>query len=122
MTKRPIKDLAASIRHRLQDNARKTGRPFQEVLQYFAMERFLYRLAESPHARKFVLKGALMFTAWGTPSTRPTKDIDFLVRTNNSIDAVLAIVSDICLLAVMPDGLEFDTTSLQGIAIKGRRL
>lgn len=70
MTKRPIKDMAASIRQRLYDNAKNTGRPFQEVLHYFAMERFLYRLAQSPHADKFVLKGALMFSAWRAPSSR----------------------------------------------------
>ena len=56
MTKRQIKDVAASIRQRLYNNAKATGRPFQEVLQYFAMERFLYRLAQSAHAEKFVLE------------------------------------------------------------------
>jgi hypothetical protein len=57
-------NLAASIRQRLLNKARETGRPFNEMLQYFAMERFLYRLARSPYAGRFVLKGALMFTAW----------------------------------------------------------
>ena len=57
MNRRRISDLAASVRQRLQNNARDTGRPFQEVLQYFAMERFLYRLSKSPHVEKFVLKG-----------------------------------------------------------------
>lgn len=40
MTKRAIRDVAASVRARLQATALETGRPFQEVLQYFAMERF----------------------------------------------------------------------------------
>jgi len=40
------------------------GRPFQELLQYFAMERFLYRLAKSPYSDRFILKGALLLTAW----------------------------------------------------------
>jgi hypothetical protein len=118
MTKRPIKDVAASIRQRLYNNAKETGRPFQEVLQYFAMERFLYRLAQSPYADKFVLKGALMFTAWRAPSSRPTKDIDLLARISNNVDAILAVVRDICLLQVEPDGLVFDVTSLRGMIIK----
>ena len=118
MTKRPIKDVAASIRQRLYNNAKETGRPFQEVLHYFAMERFLYRLAQSPHADKFVLKGALMFTVWRAPSSRPTKDIDLLARISNNVDAILAIVRDICLLPVEPDGLVFDAASLQGMIIK----
>lgn len=63
MNRRTGMNLAASIRQRLLNKARETGRPFNEILQYFAMERFLYRLATSPHAGKFILKGALMFTA-----------------------------------------------------------
>jgi hypothetical protein len=39
-------NLAASIRQRLLNKAQQTGRPFNEILQYFAMERFLYRLAK----------------------------------------------------------------------------
>jgi len=39
--------------------ARETNRPFNELLQYFVMERFLYRLSKSPHAQKFVLSGCL---------------------------------------------------------------
>ena len=54
------KNLPASVRQRLQNHAKEAGRPFQEVLQYFAMERFLYRLAQSHHADKFILKGAVL--------------------------------------------------------------
>lgn len=74
------KNLPASVRQRLTNKAKESNRPFQEVLQYFAMERFLYRLAQSQHADKFVLKGALMFTAWGGPASRPTRDIDLPAR------------------------------------------
>jgi len=37
-----IKNLSASVHARLQNHARATKRPFQELLQYYAMERFLY--------------------------------------------------------------------------------
>lgn len=40
-----IKDMAASVHNRLLDRARKAGRPFQELLEHFGMERFLYRLS-----------------------------------------------------------------------------
>ena len=79
MSNRDIKDFSASVRARLLNNARRTNRPFQEVLQYFAMERFLFRLSVSPYADKLILKGGLMLTAWRAPSSRPTKDIDLLV-------------------------------------------
>jgi predicted nucleotidyltransferase component of viral defense system len=116
--KGPIKDLAASVRQRLLDHARLTNRPFQEVLQYYAMERFLYRLSQSPHASNFVLKGALMLTVWKAPTSRPTKDIDFLARLDNSVNAVIPVVRDICKQKVEPDGLAFDVASVTGTAIK----
>ena len=121
MTEQHIKDMAASIRQRLRNNAEATDRPFQEVLQYFAMERFLCRLAKSVHAEKFVLKGALMFTAWRAPFSRPTKDIDLLAQMSNRVDAILPVIRDICTQPVEPDGLIFDAKSIQGTVIQGRR-
>ncbi|HBJ35615.1 MAG TPA: hypothetical protein DDZ51_12895 [Planctomycetaceae bacterium] len=58
------RDIAASVRGRLQNRAKQSGRPLQELLQYFAMERFLYRLSKSEYGSRFVLKGALMFRVW----------------------------------------------------------
>jgi hypothetical protein len=95
VSKQPIKDLAASIRQRLQNIAQTSGRPFQEVLQYFAMERFLYRVSQSSHADKFILKGALMLAAWRAPSSRPTKDLDFLGRIENDIGIIAAILREV---------------------------
>ncbi|MBX9681373.1 MAG: nucleotidyl transferase AbiEii/AbiGii toxin family protein [Gemmataceae bacterium] len=112
------KNLPASVRQRLTDKAKETDRPFQEVLQYFAMERFLYRLARSRHAHRFVLKGALLFTAWGGPSSRTTKDIDFLARMDNDVEAVVAVIREVCTQEVEPDGLAFDAGSGEGEAIK----
>ena len=114
MTQRRGPNIAASVRQRLLNKARETGRPFNELLQYFSMERFLYRLSKSAHAGKFVLKGALMFTAWQAPVTRPTMDIDLLGITDNSIDAIVAMAKEICLQRVEPDGLVFEPDSVGG--------
>lgn len=118
MTERPLKNVAASVRQRLMNSAVASGRPFQEVLQYFAMERFLYRLSQSPHAERFILKGALLFNLWGAPSSRPTRDIDLLGRLNNSVDALVPVFRDVCLLAVEPDGLVFAVETVAGQTIK----
>lgn len=72
------KNIAASVRQRLLNKARRDNRPFSELLQYFAMERFLFRLTNSPHADKFVLKGALLLWVWKSPMGRATMDIDML--------------------------------------------
>ena len=73
-----ITNLPASIHDRLLGLARKQGMQYQEMLQYFAMERFLYRLSCSSHAKAFVLKGALMLRVWQIPQSRLTRDIDLL--------------------------------------------
>ena len=114
MTRRTPGNIAASVRQRLLNKARDTKRPFNEILQYFAMERFLYRLSKSPHAEKFVLKGALMLAVWRVSFSRSTMDIDMLGQTDNSLESIAAIVKDICRQEVTPDGLIFDATSVEG--------
>lgn len=118
MKDRKIKNVAASVRQRLLNVAQASGRPFQEVLQYFAMERFLFRLSQSKHADRFVLKGALMLTVWRVSATRPTKDIDLLGRMPNSIEHVASAIRDACRQPVEPDGLTFDPGSVAGTVIK----
>ena len=112
------RDLGASVRQRLLDQARAQDRPFQEVLQYFAMERFLYRLAKSPFADRFILKGALLLTAWRAPLSRPTMDIDLAGRTDNALDHVASLVGEVCGIAVEPDGIEFSRASIEASRIK----
>lgn len=105
MTKRPLKNVAASVRQKLLNKSRADIRPFHELVQYYAMERFLYRLSLSHHANQFVLKGALMLRIWQAPEIRPTMDIDLLGRTNNDISQLTSIVEDILSIEIEPDGL-----------------
>ncbi len=56
MKKSALKNVAASVHERLLYIARSTDRPFNELLQYYAMERFLYRLSVSDYVGEFVLK------------------------------------------------------------------
>jgi len=108
------KNITASLRQRLLNKARETGRPFNELLQYFAMERFLYRLSKSPYASDFVLKGALMLTVWEAPLSRPTMDIDLLGQIDNSVEAIAGVTRAICRQKVDPDGISFDEDSIEG--------
>lgn len=109
-----ITNLPASVHQKLMNKATETARPFNELLQYFTMERFLYRLSKTPHASNFILKGALMFSVWGAPASRPTKDIDLLGRTSNDVDELVKAMKDACQIGVEPDGLTFDEKSVAG--------
>jgi len=112
------KNMAASVHARLAEIARRTGRPFQELLQYYAMERFLYRLSKSPHAARFVLKGALMLRVWDAPMARPTKDIDLLGRLEHSLENGSTVVREVCALEVEPDGLIFRPATVKSERIR----
>jgi len=115
--KEDIKNIPASIRARLQNIARETYRPFAEVLQYYAMERFLYRFSKSHYAGEFILKGALMFAVWNIPRRRTTLDIDFSARLYNT-NTIEKTVKDLCKLKVPPDGLVFDPETVRGQRIR----
>ncbi len=116
--KKDVINIQASVRARLQNKAKETNRPFAEVLQYYGMERFLYRFSKSDYANKFVLKGALLFTVWQIPERRTTLDIDFLARFDNQVANIETVVRSICDHAVDSDGLFFDAKTVQGRKIK----
>jgi len=113
-----VKNMGASVRQRLLNYSKASGRPFAEVLQYYAMERFLYRLSVSPHVEMFTLKGALLLTAWQAPISRPTMDIDLLGRTDNAVDTIVKLMREISQLEVANDGIVFDPTSFAGETIR----
>lgn len=115
------RNLAASVRQKLKNKAAQDKRPFAELLQYYAMERFLYRLTQSSHAGRFILKGALMLRVWQLHpfmnQIRPTMDIDMLGKTSNKIDDICAQVADIISVKA-DDGLVFDSATIRGERIK----
>lgn len=112
-------NIAASVKARLQNKARETGRPSNDLLRLYAMERFLYRLSKSEHSEKFVLKGALLFMVWKPDyERRTTMDIDLLGFTENSLDNLAAIAKAICDADVEEDGIEFDSENIRVARIK----
>ncbi len=106
------KNIAASVRQRLLNRARSDLRPFNELLQYYAMERFLYRLSKSKYANQFILKGALMLRVWEAPEHRPTMDIDMLGNVSNNQESIRLQIKKILAVDVHLDGLIFDAESV----------
>jgi len=64
MTKKPVTDIAASVKQRLINRARADGTDVNLYWTRYVAERFLYRLSVSPHAGDFILKGAMLLVAW----------------------------------------------------------
>jgi predicted nucleotidyltransferase component of viral defense system len=107
MNDRDVKNIVASVLARLRNHAKSTGAPFQQILQEYAIERFLFRISKSKHAETVVLKGALLLKTIGIPSARPTMDIDMLRRGKADQATLMRLVQDCATLEVEPDGLTF---------------
>lgn len=110
--------LVQSVQSRLLRHARAIGVDPNLVLVRYASERLLYRLSRSPHADRFVLKGALLLVAWLGETIRPTRDVDLLGFGNVTSGALAAIFAEICTVDVEPDGITFDLPSIHVAAIR----
>src|SRR5438270_11004940 len=99
--------MGASVRARLLNFARKTGQPHDLLLTRYALERLLYRLTQTEHANRFVLKGAMLMTTWFDDPHRPTRDIDLLGFGDPRPDEMLEVFRAVCSIREH-DGDEFD--------------
>jgi len=113
--------LAASVRQRLLNLAIAQKEDFNLVLTRYGIERLLYRLHCSAAGERFILKGAMLFLLWSDTPHRATKDVDLLCRGDNSIAEIEAVFRAVCQADVVPDGLEFDLTTVKGEPIKADR-
>lgn len=106
------KNMAASVHQRLLNIATQRNRRFNDLVQRYALERWLFRLSRSAYGERFVLKGALLLVAWKAPTTRSTRDIDLLGRIGNDLGLVRSVIAEIVQTPVEDDGLVFDPTSV----------
>lgn len=118
MKKTTTKDIGASVRARLLRLARERGEDFQLVLTRYANERLLFRLASSPHAGRFVLKGASLFTLWTGKPHRATRDLDLLGFGDSGVEHVREVFTVVLALDVSDDGVRFDLDTLSAGLIR----
>ena len=101
------RDIGASVRARLLAISKEKGLNFDLLLTHYAIERLLYRLAQSRHADRFVLKGAMLLMTWFEEPFRGTRDLDLLGYGDPAPDAVLDVFREV-LGQERPDGVVFD--------------
>lgn len=107
------KNSAASVSQRLISLSKKRGEDPNLVFIRYAIERLLYRISCSAQSDKFILKGAMLFATWAGRPHRPTKDLDLLGFGDASVEQLHHIFSQICQTKVEPDGLEFNSDTIQ---------
>ena len=112
-----MSNMAASVRARLLGIAKTQESDFNQVLVRFALERILYRLSQSEHARRFLLKGALLFTLWYDMPHRATRDADLLGFGASDLESVAQVFREIAAISVN-DGIVFDPASVAAEEIR----
>lgn len=110
-------NLSASILARLLALAKQRGDDYNLLLNRFGMERLLARLSVSPHAERFLLKGALLFALWYDSPHRPTRDADLLGFGPDDEAGLVATFREVAALD-LGDAIVFDPASVKAQAIR----
>lgn len=107
MSPGPTRKTVAGSRYLdIQNLARRTRRPTEELLQLYALEGYLDRLSRSSQRDRFVLKGGVLLAAYD--SRRPTRDVDLAgVHLANDAEEIAARVCEVA-ATELDDGLLFD--------------
>ncbi len=104
-------NIGASIRARLTKMARDKGVNLEVLLVRYTLERLLYRLGQSKHRDRFILKGAMLQTIWLEDIFRPTRDLDLLAHGDSEPERVKAAFMEI-LAVESDDGIVFDMENI----------
>lgn len=108
----------ASIKDRLKNKSRETGRTLQELFTLYGLERTIYRLSVSPYKENFVLKGGIfLYALYQGDYPRSTTDIDLLAQRISNAEADMKEVFTNILSQEADDPLRFDLETLNVIPI-----
>lgn len=112
------KNIAASVKARLQNVASKRDDDFNLLLLRYGIERLLFRLSQSPYADRFLLKGAMLFVVWDEKTHRPTRDLDLLGFGPSEKADLMRVFQEVAATPVVDDGIIFDPKSVQADEIR----
>lgn len=114
---RPARDNAGGRAYLdLRAKARREGRPTDELLVLYLLERFLYRLSKSAHRSRFVLKGGMLLAAFD--QRRPTADVDLLAQAvANDVESISSFVREVLAVDV-DDGVMFELAGFRAQVIR----
>lgn len=111
--KKIIKDKGKSIRVRLFNISKDTPYDYNIMLARYVQERMLFRLSQSQYNDRFFLKGGALLYAYNKVESRPTLDIDFLIKNmSNDKENIKNIFKEILSCTYSEDALTFDVDNI----------
>ena len=114
-----VKNMAASVLSRLKNQAKEEKISFQMVLQLFAQEEFLRKLSASDFADNLILKGGMFIYTLTEFDSRPTRDIDFLLRNlHGSLENTENTMKMICEVNTGNDFITLEVVGTEQISVE----
>lgn len=113
-----VKNKLTSALARLRNQAREEGINYQTCLQLFVQEEFLRRLSRSGYRNNLILKGGMFLYTLTNFDSRPTQDIDFLMkRLSNDLANIRSVMEEICSVSTENDFIEIDVLGTEQITL-----
>ena len=110
-------NITKSVLQKLKNKAQNSGFSFQLTLQLFCQEEFLRRLSYSKFQDKLILKGGLFLYLITNFESRPTADIDFLMKNwSNENEKILEMINDIINIETENEFIKFEIKSINSIS------
>lgn len=114
-----VKYRAESVLTRLKQKAKIEGISLQTALQLFCQEEFLRKLAATQYAENLILKGGMFIYTLTEFHSRPTRDIDFMMRRlSNSLENIEQVMREICAVDTGNDFLTLEVLSTEQISLE----
>ncbi|MCC8046638.1 MAG: nucleotidyl transferase AbiEii/AbiGii toxin family protein [Clostridiales bacterium] len=114
-----IKNKSASALARLRNQAKEEGISYQMSLQLFFQEEFLRRLSHSRYRDNLILKGGMFIYVLTEFDSRPTRDMDFMLRSlSNELDNIKNVMEEICSIQTDNDYIWLEVTGVEQITLE----
>lgn len=107
-----------SVRNKLINLMKASGKEYMYLLQRYLNERLLYRVSVSRFRDNFLLKGGSLLYAIDGLNVRPTVDIDFMaMKINRDREFLTDVFKEILAIICEEDGVTFAPESIATSAI-----
>lgn len=113
-----IKNIEISVLTKLKNQAKEEGITYQLGLQLFFQEEFLRRLSYSQYRDKMVLKGGMFIYTLTDFDSRPTRDLDFMIRwMSNELENIQAVMEEICAVQTENEYIQLEVIGTEQITV-----
>lgn len=114
-----VKNREASVLMRLKNQAKEEGISYQIGLQLFFQEEFLRRLSLSEYRDNMILKGGMFIYTLTEFDSRPTRDMDFMLRKmSNELSDIRTVMENVCAVPTENNYIKLEVTGTEHITME----